>query len=355
MKILQLDVSRFLASASQWSGHDRTAVAQEPRLPLQFVKLCLFVTALLIANPSAGQAPLPLSVQQDLLKQRILSSLQRKDLKDVLKAVNELRRLGAELPPPLAFVEAKAASETGDHSRALRALTESLRGLDRNSPQYSQALALYPKYQTAAGTTQTSATLRLSTAPGPECAESVKLVDPALVRRLFVPPERRQFGTFVQKITSSQSPDRVGTLVVSTTKPCGDAFTIEEYKTGTSIYVFGFPKVLVLVAKVAEFTVWLTDETSIKDTSGKLARLETTHSRISANGGKDTLRRTCTVTVMPARTFLPNLVGDAYRDECVWGSGAVSTGVHLVNYGASFSIESSGDRREFVSFVPTSR
>lgn len=102
-----------------------------------------------VAIGASAQTTLPKDVQADLLKVQIFKALQSKDLAVALAKIDEFKNLGVALPPPLALVEAKAASHMNQHVRALAALTSALSGLERGSAQYTEAIALYSQYESA--------------------------------------------------------------------------------------------------------------------------------------------------------------------------------------------------------------
>lgn len=96
---------------------------------------------------SAQRSSLPPEVQADILKSKILKSLEAKDFKGVLVAADQFEKLKLPVPPPIRFIEAKAAAATVDPIRAFATLQDFMATADRNSKQYKEALDLYPKYE----------------------------------------------------------------------------------------------------------------------------------------------------------------------------------------------------------------
>jgi len=103
----------------------------------------------LLAEASFGQSSLPPEVQADIVKVKIIDAAKRSDLRAVLAGIDEINALKVPVAPSLRFLEAKAASQSGDSVRALKALEQFLAASERTGPQYAEALALYPKYQAA--------------------------------------------------------------------------------------------------------------------------------------------------------------------------------------------------------------
>jgi hypothetical protein len=114
------------------------------------VLLCLFHSGVGTAQPRL--AP---DVQADLLREKIDAQAKSHDTDAILVSLDQYHKLTQDsqlvFPPPLYLIEAKAAHEAGDATRALSALTEFLHRASRNSDQYKEALALYPKYRQSAG------------------------------------------------------------------------------------------------------------------------------------------------------------------------------------------------------------
>jgi formylglycine-generating enzyme required for sulfatase activity len=106
---------------------------------------------IVVANSAAvAQSNLPVEVQVDLLRNRILEDVKTSQLTDALKAIDEYKALGVVLPPPLLLAEARAASKNGDPFRAKAALDDFLGQADRSSKSYQEGLALYPSINRAA-------------------------------------------------------------------------------------------------------------------------------------------------------------------------------------------------------------
>jgi 5'-3' exonuclease len=102
----------------------------------------------------AAKPRLSPDVQGDLWREKIYAQAKANDSDATLVSLDQYHKLAQRLklvfPPPLYLVEAKAAHETGDATRALSALTEFLHRTNRHSNQYKDALALYPQYQQSA-------------------------------------------------------------------------------------------------------------------------------------------------------------------------------------------------------------
>jgi formylglycine-generating enzyme required for sulfatase activity len=133
------------------------------RMQVIFARVALFSAAVILviglrvacgfaAGPPAQGAglDLPPEVQADIVRNKILAALDAKDLKGALAAIDEYKKLKVEFPSALALAEAKAASQAGEHERALAALKIFLQKSERGSGAYDEALALYPKYERAA-------------------------------------------------------------------------------------------------------------------------------------------------------------------------------------------------------------
>lgn len=130
-------------------GFKRNGFAEIRQGPLIKLVVCLFT--LWIACEAAAQSTLPPQVQADLLKQQIVDALKQEDLKAALAAFDKYHALKVKMPPPLLFLEAKAASAAGDPLRAFKSLEAFLKATPQEGKQYSEALTLYPQYETAAG------------------------------------------------------------------------------------------------------------------------------------------------------------------------------------------------------------
>jgi hypothetical protein len=124
----------------------RQAPLVSPHLQCLGLLVCLFHSGVCLPQPRL--AP---SVQADLLREKIDAQANANDSDATLVSLDQYHELTQRrhlaFPPPLYFVEAKAAHDAGDATRALSALTEFLHLAYRNSDQYKEALALYPKYQ----------------------------------------------------------------------------------------------------------------------------------------------------------------------------------------------------------------
>ena len=99
---------------------------------------------------AAAQSSLPPQVQADLVKQQIVDALKKEDVKTALAAFDKYHELKVKMPPPMMFLEAKAASAAGDALRAFKSLEAFLKTSPKEGKQYRQALALYPQYEEAA-------------------------------------------------------------------------------------------------------------------------------------------------------------------------------------------------------------
>lgn len=124
---------------------------QPLRVRLSFVVVSIIFAAVVgfEPNPIYAQSGLPPEVQADILKTRIVESLQKKDLKTALASMDQYRQLKVPMPPNLVFIEAKAAAAVDDPLRAFASLEEFLKTVSHDSPQYKEALALYTPYQKA--------------------------------------------------------------------------------------------------------------------------------------------------------------------------------------------------------------
>jgi len=119
--------------------------------------ICAFVLAVSFAfsgTTALAQSNLPPTVQADLLRDQIYAEAKANDSDAVIRAIDQYKKLVSDnqssrmvFPTPLLWIEAKAAHESGDAPRALKALGDFLANTDRSSDQYKEALALYSKYQ----------------------------------------------------------------------------------------------------------------------------------------------------------------------------------------------------------------
>ena len=89
-----------------------------------------------------GAVALPPEVQADLLKQQIVDALKKEDVKTALAAFDKYHALNVKMPPPLMFLEAKAAWAAGDSLRAYESLEAFLKVSPQEGKQYSEALTL---------------------------------------------------------------------------------------------------------------------------------------------------------------------------------------------------------------------
>jgi len=108
------------------------------------------IAAILVFSGAYAQSDLPVNVQLDLLRTKIIQAVKADDSKTVLSTIDDYRRLAVEVPPPILFEEAKVAHRTGDALRAYGALTSFLRVASHDSSDYHSALDLYADYKAAA-------------------------------------------------------------------------------------------------------------------------------------------------------------------------------------------------------------
>jgi formylglycine-generating enzyme required for sulfatase activity len=113
----------------------------------------VYATLLLAISPALfAQSALPPEVQADLLKTQVLNAMKAENIQSILASMNQYRELNLPIPPPLLFIEAKAAAKANDPVRAFSALEEYLKTASRDGRQYNEALGLYPQYQGPAHT-----------------------------------------------------------------------------------------------------------------------------------------------------------------------------------------------------------
>jgi hypothetical protein len=122
---------------------------------MNLYRIAVLVSTLVIAEAAISQSALPDEVRADVLRSEIIKALKvdRKghtDYSYILSKIDEYKTLNVETPPPLLFEEAKASHENGDSMRAVRALEAFMTVADRNSPEYHQAVDIYPVFQAAA-------------------------------------------------------------------------------------------------------------------------------------------------------------------------------------------------------------
>ena len=130
------------------------ALRQAPRVKVNLkclgLLMCLFHFGVCAAQPRPS-----VSVQADLLREKIYAQVKSNDDAAALVSLDQYHRLAqrtqSRFPPSLYLIEAKAAHEASDATRALSALVGYLNRANRHSEQYKEALALYPQYQIAAG------------------------------------------------------------------------------------------------------------------------------------------------------------------------------------------------------------
>jgi formylglycine-generating enzyme required for sulfatase activity len=111
--------------------------------------ICVWLSVFEVTHTKSvqAQAELPVKVQADLLRNKIIDAAKTNDLQGALRNIDEYKKLKTDFPPALLLVEAKAAHKTGDTLRALAALQSFLSVSQTNSRTYEEALALYPTYQ----------------------------------------------------------------------------------------------------------------------------------------------------------------------------------------------------------------
>src|SRR5580658_10275461 len=130
------------------------ALRRAPRVKVNLERLGLLM-CLCYFGVCAAQPRLSASVQADLLREKIYAQVKSNDDAAALASLDQYhqltQRMQLRFPPSLYLVEAQAAHEAGDATRALSALVEYLNRANRHSEQYKDALALYPQYQLAVG------------------------------------------------------------------------------------------------------------------------------------------------------------------------------------------------------------
>lgn len=116
------------------------------------VLLCGLTLVLLCVGvpPAYTQNALPPQVQADLLRQKIITAVKRHDLKAVVSATEQYKKLGVAIPPVFLLVEAKAEFRLDESVRAFSTLQSFLENSNRKSKEYREAIHLYPIYQRAA-------------------------------------------------------------------------------------------------------------------------------------------------------------------------------------------------------------
>lgn len=108
--------------------------------------------ALMLAGvaPAYGKTNLPPHVRAALLQREIVTAVKHNDLKRVVAAIEQYKKLDVSMPPAFLLVEAKAEFRLGESVRALSTLQVFLGVASQNSQGYREAIDLYPTYQQAA-------------------------------------------------------------------------------------------------------------------------------------------------------------------------------------------------------------
>ncbi len=91
---------------------------------------------LLLAQSSGG---LPVDVQRDIVKQKLVKAFIASDWQAVLRLARQGRALGG-MPPSLDYIEGKALLRTGKPAEAKRMLDRYLAKADKQSPNYKAAI-----------------------------------------------------------------------------------------------------------------------------------------------------------------------------------------------------------------------
>lgn len=81
-------------------------------------------------------------VEQEIIIERLLTSLEREDHKDVLLLIDRLRQIDPMLSGEILYYEASSAYATGNKQRAQRAARAYASDVGQNGPNYSAALTL---------------------------------------------------------------------------------------------------------------------------------------------------------------------------------------------------------------------
>lgn len=120
----------------------------------RLVASVIWLFANYIPITSFPQSALSDDIRADILRAEIIKTAKGNgkghlDYAAILKGIDAYKKLDVEIPPPLFLVEAKAAHATFDSIRAIEALESFMMVADRKSPEYQQAVQLYPEYQTA--------------------------------------------------------------------------------------------------------------------------------------------------------------------------------------------------------------
>jgi formylglycine-generating enzyme required for sulfatase activity len=113
---------------------------------------CFVVTLAALMAPallhiSIAQGAMPSSVQIDLIKADILDDVKSNKFQAALSKFDDLRKLEPHLAPPLLFLEAKVADNTGDSLRVVDTLTEYFNQAGREDKNYAAALTLVRRNQ----------------------------------------------------------------------------------------------------------------------------------------------------------------------------------------------------------------
>jgi len=114
-------------------------------LPTIISGMAVFITAL-----AEAQSPLPLSVQADVLNNKIVGALKVGNTKEALQGLDEYHKLEAQgipVPSPLLYEEAILAKSSGNLLRAYDTLESYLKKADRSDRHYAEAVRLYPELE----------------------------------------------------------------------------------------------------------------------------------------------------------------------------------------------------------------
>jgi len=128
---------------------DTTRIDAKPRGLIQRLSLIIFASVgiTLLAEAQTG---LPPQVQADLLQNQIVAAFKASEFQSVLDKITQYKKLPVTVPASVLIEEAKAANATHDPLRAWNALQATLQVAKRGTPEYQEALALYPEYEKTA-------------------------------------------------------------------------------------------------------------------------------------------------------------------------------------------------------------